>query len=147
MPVEILPALRAMTEGWVVKKSPSVPPQALLSEDLNEITSAALATLKERALGLEDAEWGSLERLTSGWIVQRKKGGAPSSFTIDDYRTILRFILEGLTRNPDVAEVQAENLELYLPDTDEKLPDGRFIRDVLREDPFYFAREHLALSL
>lgn len=147
MSVEILPVLRAMTEGWIVKKHSLDSPHPLSSEDLNEIAGAALDCLRERALGLADMEWGSLEKLTTAWVVQRKKGGPPSSFTQEDYRKLIGFILEGLVRNPNISEVQPENLAIYVPDTDEELEDGRLVADVLKEDPFYFAREHLARSL
>lgn len=164
MSVEILPALHALAEGWVVKKDPSIPPQRLVPEDFDQLARASVETMIQRALGYEGSEWGSLERLTRGWVVQRERGEAPAPLNDHDYRKLVRFVLEGLAqdripgkdsksgKNPDATSNEVplttpEALLAYVPETDERLPDGRLIADVLKEDPFYFAREHLAQSL
>lgn len=161
MSVEVLPALRALVHGWVVKKSTATPPQRLAADDLDRLARASIETLTQRALGTEDGEWGSLEEVTRGWVVQRSRGDTPGPMVADDYRQFVRFVLEGLSREQPVGTSTTtdidgdglekssggEDLSSYAPETDELLPDGRRVADVLREDPFYFAREHLALSL
>lgn len=150
MSVEILPALRVMVEHWVVKKAPSVPPEKLSPEDLNQLSMAAIETLSQRALGLETSAWGPLETVTQGWLVQRKKGEAPTPMGVDDFRRLVRFVLEGFSKQSVMTEEGAKSLA-DLADfgskSEEVLPDGRRVADVLKEDPFFFAREHLAQSL
>lgn len=162
--MEILPALRSIVDGWVIKKSPSMPPQKITSDDLDALAQASIETLTQRAFGTADGEWGRLEELTRGWIVQRQRGGTPGPMEADDFRQFIRFVFEGMTRersggvndtqghtrsDTQAAEqpLEEQDLSVYLPESDEVLPDGRRITDVLREDPFYFAREHLAMSL
>lgn len=159
MSVEILPALRTLVDGWVVKKTTSAPPQRLAADDLDLLARASIETLTQRALGTEDGEWGSLEEVTRGWVVQRRRGDTPGPMVADDYRQFVRFVLEGLARERPAAssddaatadfeqQSAGEDLSVYAPESDDVLPDGRRVTDVLREDPFYFAREHLALSL
>ncbi|WP_202405250.1 hypothetical protein [Saccharibacter sp. 17.LH.SD] len=156
MSVEVLPALRSLVESWVVKKTPSTPPRKLSADDLDQLARASIETLAQRALGTIDGEWGSLEELTQGWVVQRYRGATPGPLVEDDFRHCVRFVLEGLSRErptdksqPSGEGVSAadEALSTFVPETDDVLPDGRKVADVLREDPFYFAREHLALSL
>lgn len=160
MSVEILPALRALVDGWVVKKSTSTPPQRLTSEELDMLARASIETLTQRALGIADGEWGSLEEVTRGWVVQRQRGDTPGPLGEEEYRQFVKFVLEGLSRarptssqgeegdqGAEQAQAADDDLADYTPETDDVLPDGRRVADVLREDPFYFAREHLALSL
>lgn len=161
MSVEILPALRALVDGWVVKTSTSTPPQRLTSQELDMLARASIETLTQRALGTADGEWGSLEEVTRGWVVQRQRGDTPGPLGEEEYRKFVKFVLDGLSRarptsspqgeggDQEAEQAQAAGDELadYTPETDDVLPDGRRVADVLRDDPFYFAREHLALSL
>ncbi|MDF7673412.1 hypothetical protein PT277_00680 [Acetobacteraceae bacterium ESL0709] len=150
MPAEILPALRLMVEHWVVKKAPSVPPEKLTSEDLNHLARAAIETLSQRALGIASSAWGPLETVTRGWIVQRQKGEAPAPMGEDDFRRLVRFVLEGFSNQPVTTEdgpKSAADLAAFGAKSEETLPDGRRVADLLAKDPFFFAREHLAQSL
>ncbi|QHI95023.1 hypothetical protein GT348_00685 [Aristophania vespae] len=150
MSLEILPALRLLVEHWVVKKAPSVPPGKLTPEDLDQLSKASIETLSQRALGTEANEWGSLETLTRGWVVQRQRGEMPTPLVEDDFRRFVRFVLEGFAKQELTTGTEPTSmteLESFIPKKDIVLPDGRKVIDVLKDDPFYFAREHLAQSL
>jgi len=155
MPAELLPGLGHLLQGWVVKKTSSLAPQRLTCDEVEQLAAASIETLAQKALGEVHQEWGSLADLTQGWIVQRVQGTAPSVLGAEDYRQLVRYALECFTQRDSGTELPSQETGTSVQDLianenideNEVLPDGRNVRAVLMEDPFYFAREHLALSL
>lgn len=147
----MVPGLDDFIKEWVVKKDTATPPRKLTEAEKIALGRASVETMAARALGEEEAEtpWGALERMTRGWIVQRARGVRPTPLGPEDFRQFVRFVLEGLTQSVDLEEraALAETLTPFVPEIPDSLPDGRKIADVLREDPMYFAREHLKACL
>ncbi len=164
-------ALQALVAGWIVKKSPSSAPQRLTAEDCAQLEDAAWRSWWATQAGPEGdpAEKAMLQTVTEGWIVQRERGGMPGHLLEEDFKAITNSLKpervsptvpEPVVENepePPVAPVLPTDADIedwradYMPDDlgagNNVLPDGRAVKDVLKEDPFYFARLHLALSL
>ncbi|MCK8637827.1 hypothetical protein CO583_09050 [Parasaccharibacter sp. TMW2.1882] len=170
-------AFQALVAGWIVKKSPSSAPQRLTEEDFAQLEDAAWRSWWAGQAGAEEnpAEKAMLKSVTEGWIVQRERGGIPGPLGEEDFRAIMNSlkpervppavpepvveaepeavsepdqpVLQPLPADANIKDWRAD----YMPDDlgagNDVLPDGRAVRDVLKEDPFYFARLHLALSL
>lgn len=170
-------ALQALVAGWIVKKSPSSAPQRLTAEDRAQLEDAAWRSWWATQAGPEGdpAEKAMLQTVTEGWIVQRERGGMPGHLLEDDFKAITNSlkqervppavpepVVESVPEAPSEpeqpitpvlpADAKVEDWRAdYMPDDlgagNNVLPDGRAVKDVLKEDPFYFARLHLALSL
>ncbi|QDH15227.1 hypothetical protein E3E11_04460 [Oecophyllibacter saccharovorans] len=170
---DLTPGLRELVENWVVKTTPDHPPHRLTAEELAALARASVETMAARALGFEEQPessseapenepeaaaderdglappWGALERLTSDWLVQRERGTRPTPLSTADYRSFVRLVLKGLSCRPDARQraEMAESLTQWIPESLATLPDGRQVEEVLKEDPLYFARQHLRASL
>lgn len=147
--IALTPGLGEIVQNWVVKTVADLPPHKLDQAELAALARASVETMAARALGENERPWAALETLTSGWLVQRERGTRPGALTTEEYQRFVRFVLEGLAQSVQ-PETRAELAEMCAPlvqDTSDTLPDGRNVADVLREDPLYFAREHLRASL
>ncbi|AFW01068.1 hypothetical protein BAR24_01715 [Gluconobacter oxydans] len=139
MSFEMLPGLHDIVHRWVVKKDTSLMPQRLSEEDINALAKASIETLKQRALGDLTLEWGSLQELTSSWIVQRERGQIPFSLTTEEFRSFIKLALEGF--------LTPVRIPLESQDISETILETRPEAEALDVDAFRFAREHLARCL
>ncbi|PHI94172.1 hypothetical protein BG621_08145 [Parasaccharibacter apium] len=167
-------ALLKLAGGWVVKKSASSAPQKLTEEDCAQLVGAAYSHWQAMQLGsYEDRPIrNALYDLTKDWIVQRERGAVPGRLADDDFRAIIDCLGLGepsqggeegplqpeqlvepepssalLPEGVAVGEWRKDFMPADLAQETDVLADGRRVKDVLEEDPFYFARQHLALSL
>ncbi|WP_215750062.1 MULTISPECIES: hypothetical protein [unclassified Gluconobacter] len=133
---EMLPGLAVLVEGWVIKKDATLAPQRMTSDDIEDLAKATVETLKERALGDVENGWGSLQALTSGWVVQRERGKVPTSLGKEDFRKFVMLALEGMAQQSSGASVLGDDVdEVSIEDEAPSL------------DAFRFAREHLQRCL
>ncbi|KXV32902.1 hypothetical protein [Gluconobacter thailandicus] len=139
MSFEVLPGLRNIVHHWVVKKNSTLLPERLTDKDIDDLAKASIETLRQRALGDVSSEWGSLQVLTSGWIVQRERGQIPFALTTDDFRSFVKLALEGFLTPVGIPEESQ--------DVSEDAPKFLDKADSINIDAFRFAREHLARCL
>ena len=138
MSQELLPGLKELLQGWVLKKGPARAPQRITDVDADEIARASIDALHQRVIG---EGWGNLETLTQGWLVQRQKGEQPSSLGEEDFRSFTLLVLRGLSASRGKTE------------EDSVVFEGQGAVDTLDQggtpehDTFRFAREHLARAL
>ncbi|EHH68225.1 hypothetical protein GMO_15750 [Gluconobacter morbifer G707] len=76
----------------------------------------------------EHPDWQELRALTASWLVQRSRGKAPSPLGEEDFRTIVGIVQDPLSGSG-------------IPDADETSSPP------LSDDPYHYAREHLARCL
>lgn len=140
MSQELLPGFMDLLQEWVLKKGPARAPQRMTEADVDDVARASIEALHERVIG---DGWGRLEELTQGWLVQRKKGEKPSPLGEDDFRWFVLFVLKGLS----TSQSASDNAEAASLDGDEPSDEGVESEVVRDDDPFRFAREHLARAL
>ncbi|WP_141492711.1 hypothetical protein [Neokomagataea tanensis] len=143
MSEELFPGFTDLLQGWVLKKGPARAPQRVAESDVEDLAKASIDTLRQRVTGEAGADWGSLQALTDGWLVQRQKGEKPSPLGEEDFRFLVTFVLEGLSA-PRQKAIQLSPLEEVEQESAVTSGDES---QIAQEDPFKFAREHLARAL
>lgn len=139
MSSEMLPGLRSLVHFWIVKKDPAQMPERLTDKDIEAIAKVSLDTLNQREAGQPESEWESLQKLTSGWIVQRERGQIPFPLTAEDFGKFLHLAEEG-----SQSLGHGSNSENIVPNEEAEVAEASQLPEI---DPFRFAREHLARCL
>ncbi len=122
-------ALYDLTKDWIVQRERGAVPGRLADDDFRAIIDC---------LGLGEPSQGGEEGPTPRPVESPLQ---PEQLVEPEPSSAL------LPEDVAVGEWRKDFMPADLAQETDLLADGRRVRDVLEEDPFYFARQHLALSL